>query len=109
MSIVLLISPKAGVTDVEGASRTIPIATQEIFRQYWKQGGEILGLRWVPMFETGIPLHADDIPHVVVELEKLAAWGRRSDIPSSVVARMDLLVEALLNAQQSTDLDVFVG
>lgn len=109
MSVALIISPKAGVAIVEGSSKTIPIATQEIFNAYWKQGGQVLGLRWVPMFETGIPVQEDDIPDVVFELKRLAEWARRSAVPDSVVARIDVLIAALVKVQGSPDVDVFVG
>lgn len=109
MSVVLLISPKAGVAVAEGGSRMIAIATQEIFRTYWRQGGQVLGLRWVPMFETGIPVQEDDISDVVFEVKKLAEWARRSDVPDSVVERMNVLIAELLKVQGSPDVDVFVG
>jgi hypothetical protein len=109
MSVVLLVSPKAGAVLVDDSSRTIPIATQETFRSYWKQGGQALGLRWVPMFETGTPVQPDDIPDVVLELRKLADWARRSNVPNPVVSRMDELIAALLKVQGSQDVDVFIG
>jgi hypothetical protein len=32
--------------------------------QYWAAGCNALGLRWVPLFETGVPLAAADLPDV---------------------------------------------
>ena len=87
----------------------IPVATQEVFKTYWKQGAQVLGLRWVPLFETGIPVQEDDIADVVSELEKLANWARQSEVPDFVVTRIDVLIESLVEVRGSSGVDVFVG
>ena len=59
MSVALSIQPR-GTSGA--AARTVPVATQDVFKRYWLPGSEALGLKWVPLFETGIPLGKDDIP-----------------------------------------------
>ena len=88
----------------DGTSDGIPVATEAAFEALWKPGIEALGLRWLPHFQTGLPLDPDDWPEISDELEKLRQWAAASlaeEEAAYVIRRIErLLLElpALISA-----------
>lgn len=109
MSVALLIQPRG--TDPEEA-RLVPIATQDVFKRHWLPACEALALRWVPMFETGIPLEPLDIPPVLTELRVLKRWAEQEapEISDAIGERLDgLIAELVTLEEQAADVEVFIG
>lgn len=108
MAIVMLVSPSR-----EGdVTHDVPVAPFQTFREVWLPACEALGLKWVPMFETGIPIAIEDVPDVLAELRSLKAWlaqpGNR-DAASAIGERVDNLIEGLEEASRNPNAHIFVG
>jgi uncharacterized protein (UPF0335 family) len=89
----------------------IPIATQEVFRLWWKTAAESLGLSWVPLFESGTTVARGDLPEVINELERLRQWCLSSeDLRNVIFDRINRLIDELKRVSNSSDeMEVFIG
>jgi hypothetical protein len=70
MSVALLVYDE----DAQGeAKRTmVPVATEDVFERVWLAGAEALGLRWVPLCQSGLPIRdPEERAELVAELERL--------------------------------------
>ena len=86
----------------------VPVATQALFRDVWMAGASALGLRWVPLFETGTPLTQTDLPLVIDELTALRIWAEASRQP--IVDRLQTLIAELEKVRGlSAASDIFIG
>lgn len=105
MSIALLV--KSG----GDGDALVPVATQATFRQRWSPGCDALGLRWLPLFETGISLTAADLPEVLGELRSLRAWLEQHDpgTLAMVAERIDRLADELEKLGARADVELFIG
>jgi hypothetical protein len=54
-----------------GPSQSVPIATEQVFREQWVSAAIKLGLRWLPRFQAGTPLEHNDLPEVISEFEDI--------------------------------------
>ena len=109
MSVALSIQP---LGTPGAAPRIVPVATQDVFKRYWLPGSEALGLQWVPLFETGIPLAQDDVPDVLRELRALDDWTRvhAPDAAAVIGARLERLIAELSGVVGSSEqVKVFIG
>lgn len=91
----------------DAGSELTPVATQDVFVRRWLPGSRALGLRWVPMFETGTPVTADDIPDIVAELRALLTWMQRNAPEQE--ARLGGLLAALERLRDEPDVDIYIG
>jgi hypothetical protein len=66
-------------------------------------------LRWVPQFETGIPLVEDDVPEVINEMLALRSWADARSVDPSIRSRMDNFLQELRSLDWSSNIDVSVG
>jgi hypothetical protein len=108
MAIVMLVSPSRG----EDVAHDVPVAPFQTFREVWLPACKALGLKWVPMFETGIPIDVDDVPDVRAELRSLKAWLAQPgnhDAASVMGERVDNLIEGLEEASRNPTAHIFVG
>ncbi len=64
MSVALLITKEK-----EGRDELVPIATESGYINLWMPVIRQLKLEWMPLFQTGISLEAEDLPRVLKELE----------------------------------------
>jgi hypothetical protein len=90
----------------------VPVATEKVFRQYWPRASEALGLKWVPLFETGIPLDTADVPDVLAELCALQTWTEQSspDCAQRIGARLQELIRELSALEGNlTQVELFIG
>jgi len=109
MSVALSIQPRG---TAGAAPRIVPVATQDVFKRYWLPASEALGLQWVPLFETGIPLAKEDVPDVLQELRALDGWIRQSAPETAAVigARLERLITELTGlAENLEQVEVFIG
>jgi hypothetical protein len=94
----------------------VAIATEKIFEEYWQPASATLGLKWIPLFQVGLPLNAQDVPDIEDELlllkEKVSS-GAIATIPESIakliVSRIDELIPALRKVQENPDAEGYVG
>ncbi|RKG75300.1 hypothetical protein D7V88_33705 [Corallococcus terminator] len=89
----------------------VPLATEEVFRRYWVPGCDALGLRWVPLFKTGIPVQKEDLGSVLGELRALRQWmsGLPDEGKAAVCSRLDAALLSLETAVTLPDTDIFIG
>jgi uncharacterized protein (UPF0335 family) len=108
MSVSLLVKTSKGGSE---SDYLIPIATQEVFRLWWKTAAESLGLYWVPLFESGTTVARDDLPEVINELERLRQWCLlREDLRKLIIERINRLIDELEQIAKSNDeIEVFIG
>ena|SRR5947209_20629656 len=81
-----------------GASELVPVATTEVFHQFWVKGCAQLDLRLVPRFEDGITdFSPDEIRVVIDELRQLRSWFQQTQVPQNAKAlgvRVDNTIRA---------------
>lgn len=109
MSVALSIQPRGGSAV---AARVVPVATQDVFKRYWVPASEGLGLKWVPLFETGIPVGKDDVPDVLVELRALERWiqGNAPETVAVIGARLGGLIAELSGLGEELErVELFIG
>ena len=73
----------------------LPIATQRVFAKHWLPGAYELDLKWVPLFESGIPLAMDDLPAVMTELQALGIWTEQHVDHREILPRIKALLDKL--------------
>ncbi|HZH97877.1 MAG TPA: hypothetical protein VEX38_02815 [Fimbriimonadaceae bacterium] len=108
MSVSLLVTTRKSDSE---SDYMIPIATQEVFRLWWKTAAESLGLYWIPLFESGTTVARGDLPEVINELERLRQWCLSSeDLRNVILDRIDKLIDELNQISNSNDeMEVFIG
>ena len=108
MSITLTIDNPA--TD-EDRTRSIPVATEHVFRMYWAPACAALGLTLVSAFSTGIVVGASDLPPLLDELQRLRSWvgaHLQAEAASHVEQRVAIMIREL-PALTANDRRVFIG
>ncbi len=112
MSVVLLVT----YHNPDKENRLVPIATEGIFQDYWQPTSAALGLQWVPLFQGGIPITAEDIPFIIDELGILRNYvsGKihlliPQDMANLMVKRIDTLIPELKHLQDGDDAEIFIG
>lgn len=108
MSIELAISRD----DAPGSreSLTVPLATHDVFRRLWLPLSRQLGLQYVPLFETGLPVAIEDVEHIVAELRKLRAEAHAAGGDSDLILpRIDNLLENLDQLGQDPGYKIYIG
>jgi hypothetical protein len=107
VSIALLIMNRGA--DPE-SGRLVPVATHAAFMAVWMPGASSLGLRWVPLFETGVVLESADLPDVIRELRAMHDWFVEHELDVSVVKRVDVLIDELMGLGSSVaDVEISIG
>ncbi len=112
MSVVLLITYHTS----EKENRLVPIATEGTFQDYWQPISAVLGLKWLPLFQGGVPIPAEDIPCIIDELSTLRNYISRKfhpalsqDMANLMEARIDTLIPELEHFQDDKDAEIFIG
>ena len=112
MSVSLLITSH----NSEKENRLVPIATEGTFQDYWQPTSASLGLKWVPLFQGGIPITAEDIPFIIDELGTLRNYVSSETHPSVpqdmanlMEARIDELIPELKRLREDNDADIYIG
>jgi hypothetical protein len=96
------------------AERVVPISTERVFEDYWQPAATKLGLKWVPLFQTGLPLTMDDLPVVLTELALLKGeFGHSESLPPDiaeyVTGRVENLISALESTKHNGHVEVYIG
>ncbi|MFE5317676.1 hypothetical protein ACFQ88_03095 [Paenibacillus sp. NPDC056579] len=90
----------------------VPVAAEAFFAECWEPAAEALGLKWVPVFSTGIEIMKEDLPDVLDELNRLKEWamdqpgGERME---KLTMRIELLLTELPKALQRDGAIVYIG
>ncbi|MDF2713501.1 MAG: hypothetical protein K0R28_426 [Paenibacillus sp.] len=90
----------------------VPVAAESFFAECWEPAVQALGLRWVPLFSTGVDVMKEDLPAVLDELARLKQWalsrggGERMEKLSS---RIELLETELPKALRRDGAVVHIG
>ena len=103
MSVELLIQNKT-----TGASELVPVATSQVFRDFWKTGSVALNLRHVLLLEDCL-FERKDIPDLIQELEQLKSWFEESQSGASrdaLVVRANNVIGASKRVLNNPDLTV---
>ncbi|MDP2316560.1 MAG: hypothetical protein Q8P41_26945 [Pseudomonadota bacterium] len=90
----------------------IPVATEAVFEELWVPACGTLGLRWVPCFQSGIPITSEDLPDVIDELDRLRCWvadHAEVDTRQWWLDRIDRLRSALHRVRDVAEPDVWIG
>lgn len=87
----------------------MPIATNDIFNRYWLPACYELGLRLIPLFETGYPvirLEPETIPLILNELSTLKLFFSRAKSAAAykdIIGRIERLIHELNYLQEIWD------
>lgn len=91
----------------------IPVATEEVFSNYWLKASNELQLSWVPIFETGIVIEREDMSVILRELGLVKEWidknVRDTDTKIDLEKRLDYILETLPNAFADENIKLYVG
>ena len=91
--------------------RVVPIATHDVFQRYWLPAVQALGLKFVPLFETGFPVSPDDLPDVLAELDTLSKWlePHAHDEAKPILLRLQTLISELKALKDNNDTTLYIG
>ncbi len=103
MSVALL------VEDASGGGRSLPVATEVVFERSWLPVCEELGLEWLPLFESGLPVAEEDRPFVLAELERFEKTIRAADPDSEIADRARSLTDALRAIDFGSGTSAYIG
>ena len=86
----------------------MPVATSEVFRNYWKVGCNELQLRAVPLIEDGL-FERSDIPSLIMELGLLRQWFQKtqdSKTSNALLIRVDSVIKAFERVSNDPQLTI---
>jgi hypothetical protein len=90
----------------------VPVAAESFFSECWEPAAETLGLKWVPVFSTGIDVMKEDLPAVLDELARLKQWALSQaggERMAKLASRIELLQTELPKALQREGAVVYIG
>lgn len=92
----------------------VPVATEDFFEKYWKPAAEVLGLIWIPLFQFGLDITAEDMGSINTELDAIQEWGSNymssGDPKEHLLTRTNLLqtkLNTIFAAQK--DIRIYIG
>ena len=112
MSVSLLVE----YNDPQKEDLLVPIAAEEVFEKYWQPATARLGLQFVPLFQSGLPIKKNDIPLIISELTRLRrdiASRISSTLPQEmrehIVKRIDTLLVELKLLQEDARAEGYIS
>ncbi|WP_033344098.1 hypothetical protein [Catenuloplanes japonicus] len=107
MSVAVLTTLKAGAAPPPALPYRdyVPVASQRTFTEWWLPLALSLGLEYLPLFETGVILNAEDLGPVIRELEIFSAQAPET-VPEHVTEQARSLL-SVLAALDPADVDEF--
>ncbi|MDR2154784.1 MAG: hypothetical protein LBE78_07135 [Burkholderiaceae bacterium] len=97
------------------SSKSIPLATEEVFKRVWLLGSEQIGAQWLPLFESGIDIQKSDLSNVIKEMVSLRDWilssPMKSEDKKSISSRIDNALDELkiLLTDEMDNTHIFAG
>lgn len=93
--------------------RSVPVASEQVFSRYWLPLCDVLGLQWIPLFQTGLPIGGEDLGDVVLELHRFIdeaqSRGAEDGAWSGVAMRAVGLLEALRGVRFDDGESAYLG
>lgn len=105
MSVAILIEFK----DPAREALYLPLATQGAYSSEWVPLARALGLRWLPLFLTGMAVSVEDLAAVVDELRRLRTVLAGDPRTPATVERLDFILERLRSVDLREVAEVFIG
>jgi hypothetical protein len=105
MSVAILIEFKDPTRD----ELYIPLATEGAYSSEWVPLARHLGLNWLPLFQAGTRVDVEDLPTVVDEFRRLRSALADDRRKSSVVERLDFVLERLHEVDSQEIAGIFIG
>ena len=92
----------------------VPIATEQVFQEFWMPIVEMLDLQWVKCFQSGIEVGKEDLRSILKELEEIRLWiGKNIDNErgGQMIKRSDDLSKelTLLLENARENIKVYIG
>lgn len=91
----------------------IPVATEEVFKNYWTQASKEMNLSWVPIFETGIVIEKEDLSLVLTEIMLVKEWIEKNveDLKekNNLEERINYILQSLPKAFNDKTIKVYIG
>lgn len=112
MSVLLNITHAGGGG---GSSSSTPLATEAIFEKLWMNGAMAIDAKWIPLFQSGIDVEADDLPSLCDELRALRRWaeatGMQDDDQALMLSRIDTALRRLdaATGMDAKSVRIFIG
>src|SRR3974377_653304 len=107
MSVALVVKSAPDPRD-----RHLPIATEDVFEDFWLPAAHALHLKWVPTFQSGLDVRHQDIPDILNELLRLKVWmtkPERKVESEAIVRRIVLLTHRLEEIQHDPAASAWIG
>lgn len=109
MSISVIISnPK---TEYE-RSFCLPVSSESFFRKIWLPITLELGLKWVPLFQTGVEIQKCDLEYLFEELNNIKNFDKeklRNKNGDHLLSRIELINRIILELFDRDDLTIYIG
>jgi hypothetical protein len=111
MTVAILLSDPQTQAD---ESFYVPVAGQSTFTEFWVPAAESLGLFWMPLFETGVPISWARIPIVRQEFVATRDWFdtniRDRGLADFLTGRANLAIAGLDQIMARPDeVELFIG
>ena len=88
---------------------SIPVATEVVFRRYWLPVCIELDFKWIPLFESGLPVSEQDRPFILEELHRFELWVLEHDIQPEIAERAKLLASTLRSINFGPTVSTYIG
>ena len=89
-----------------------PISSEKFFNSHWLPACELLKLRWIPCFSSGIDIYKEDLPEIKAEIDRLKVWARKNLSDTNLkymIERLNLLDDKLPSAFTKKDSSIYIG
>jgi hypothetical protein len=101
---------------VSGSDCLSPVSTEQVFKEYWQPACLKLNLKWIPLFQPGLPLEIEDIPIVIEELKQLNEFFLSSsksnvqmNIREYITERIQNLITELDKLRETSFVEAYIG
>jgi hypothetical protein len=87
----------------------LPVATEGEYGREWVENAEKLGLRWLPLFQAGTSVAAEELSAVVKEIQQLRTKLAGDPKKAATLERIDFILESLGELSPEEISRVFIG
>ena len=90
----------------------LPVSTEDFFNSYWLPACKQLNLRWIACFCCGIMIEREDLPAVLIELDRLKNWAignLEAQNLQYMTRRIDLLTTQLPLLFENGVTSIYIG
>lgn len=94
----------------------VPVASEQVFSDYWQPVCTQLHLQWLPLFQTGIPVSKEDIPTILSELNQLRTYFSTQmtspetvELGAHIISRIERLSAELRKVIELNIRELYIG